>query len=113
MAAAKVSLAAFFLASLVFLPSLGCLGGAPQLRPALYAGDSSNAGFTRKQSNETIRCTDTQIDDLVAMHYADLQCNFQVYVLGCAQWKPEAYKAAATCNAAQLKRMGPQKPPSQ
>jgi len=109
MAAAKTFLGVFLLTSLTFLPIAGCVIGAPALKPHLYAGDSANDGFTRKQSAQTIRCNDPQIDDLVAMSYADLQCNYKVYVLGCAKWKPQAFKDAAQCNIEQLKRLDAQK----
>lgn len=76
----------------------GCLGNAPQLKPTLYAGDSANQGISRKQANETIKCTDPKMDDMVCMSYKDLECNFQVYVLGCAKWKTNAFEDANRCN---------------
>ncbi len=98
MAANKFFILAFIIVSLFFLPSLGCKTGAPQLKTHLYAGDSAVEGISRRQTGEVIQCKDVKMDDMVCMPYADLQCNFQVYVLGCAKWKVQAFKDAAACN---------------
>lgn len=105
MAVVKVWAFAFLSSFFLFLPSLGCNSTTPQLHPHLYAGDSVNDGISRAQNHELILCKAPEMDDMVCMHYKDLQCNFQVYVLGCDKWKQAAYDAANQCNIAQAARV--------
>lgn len=59
---------------------------APKYTPALYAGDASNGGISRKQSGSFIRATDPQFDDFVAMRYSTLACIHKTYIANCREY---------------------------
>lgn len=78
----KSTLAILALASLV----TSCRTSIPKWDGKIYAGDSANAGVSRKQSNEVIRCDSPAIDEMLCMTGADFKSFYETYVLGCQKW---------------------------
>lgn len=78
----KSTLAILALASLI----TACRTSIPRWDGKIYAGDSANAGISRKQSNEVIRCDSPAIDEMLCMSGADFKSFYETYVLGCKTW---------------------------
>ncbi len=70
----------------------GCqsAGVVPSVDVKLYAGDSSEAGVTRNNPGspkDTIRCTDSRIDEGYWMSQADFNRIVATYVGACKEWR--------------------------
>jgi len=63
-----------------------CRTTIPRWDGKIYAGDSANAGVSRKQSEEIIRCDSPAIDEMLCMSGVDFKSFYETYVLGCKTW---------------------------
>ncbi len=68
----------------VFLGSR-CATVPPKVDVKIWAGDSKNAGLTRSQDNETIKCTDPRVDRLAGLSYEDVRKLFDL-IWSCKSW---------------------------
>lgn len=75
-------------------------GTPPNPNVKLWAGDSSNAGITHGQTNETIYAIEPVFDKYVCMTYDDLDHLINSYVNSCELWDKQAkiyYKKLQAC----------------
>lgn len=81
----------FFALAFILVIS-GCKTGAknePNYKPELYAGDSSQGGLYRKQSDDLIKGTDPEMDEMVGMKYSTFACIHKTYIQNCREYKEQ------------------------
>lgn len=74
---------------LLLLLCLGCVGKVPVWDGKIYAGDHQRQAVVRAQENEIIMTSDPRFSGGVWMTYEDLRSFYELYVLGCKEWKSD------------------------
>lgn len=80
----------FFVGVILSFSACHTSGPVPRVDIKLYAGDSKEAGVSRRNPGspfETIKCTDSRIDEGYWLSRADFNRLVATYIGACKEWK--------------------------